>query len=59
MQLSRQEVVDLLRQAGLPEEAGKAAEELPDPVDFEYVQEWGLQHGITRDVLISQMGSSP
>jgi hypothetical protein len=32
---------------------------LPDPVDFDHVQELGRQHGITRDVLISQMDGSP
>ena len=59
MQYSRQEVVDMLRKAGLPEEADKAMEELPDPVSSEDAQNWGIQHGITRDVLISQMGGSP
>lgn len=59
MQRSRQEIVDTLRKAGLPEAADEAMAELPDPVDFEYVVEWGIQHGITRDVLISQMGGSP
>ena len=59
MQHSRQEVVDLLRKAGFHEAADQAMEELPDPVDIEYAAEWGMRHGITRDALISQMGSSP
>jgi hypothetical protein len=33
--------------------------DLPDPVDLDHVQDWGIQRGITRDVLISQMGGSP
>jgi hypothetical protein len=33
--------------------------ELPDRVTFEEVEKWGGQHGVTRDVLISQMGGSP
>lgn len=59
MQYSRQEVVDMLRRAGFREAADEAMRELPDPVDLEHVQEWGWRHGITRDVLISQMGGSP
>lgn len=59
MQYSRQELVDMLRKAGLPEAADDANEELPDPVSLEYVEKWGAKHGITRDVLISQMGGSP
>lgn len=56
---SRQEVVELLRKAGLPDAADEAMAELPDPVSFEDAEEWGVRHGITRDVLISQMGGSP
>lgn len=59
MQHSRQEIVDLLRRAGLPEVADKARAELPDPVDFDHVIEWCNRHGVTRDLLISQMGGSP
>ncbi len=58
MQYSRQEVVDLLRKAGFHEAADEAMVELPDPVDLEHAQEWGMQRGITRDVLISQIGGS-
>jgi hypothetical protein len=59
VQLSRQEIVESLRRAGLPEAADKAAVELPDPVDLEEAAEWGSQHGVTRDSLVSQMGGSP
>jgi hypothetical protein len=59
VQYSRQEVVDLIRRAGLLEVADEAMAELPDRVTFEEVEKWGGQHGVTRDVLISQMGSSP
>ena len=34
VQLNRQEVVDVLRKARLPELAGEAARTLPDPVDL-------------------------
>jgi hypothetical protein len=59
VQHSRQEVVDLLRRAGLPDVADEAMADLPDRVTFEEVEKWGEQHGVTRDVLISQMGGSP
>jgi hypothetical protein len=55
----RQEVVDLLRKAGLPDAADEAIAELPDPVSYEDVDEWATRHAITRDVLISQLGGSP
>lgn len=59
MQYSRQEVVDVLRKAGFHEAAEEAMVELQDPVDLAHVQEWAMQRGITRDLLISQMGGSP
>jgi hypothetical protein len=59
VQYSRQEVVDVLRKAGFHEAAEEAMVELQDPVDLAHVQEWAMQRGITRDLLISQMGGSP
>jgi hypothetical protein len=59
VQYSRQEVVRMLRKAGFREAADEAMRDLPDPVDLDHVQDWGIQRGITRDVLISQMGGSP
>ena len=58
-QHSRQEVVDLLRMAGLPEVADEAMAELPDRVSVEEAGKWAGEHGVTKDVLISQMGGSP
>jgi len=59
MQLSRQDVVDILRKTGFSEAADKAIRELPDPVDLDRAAEWGAQYGVTRDELISRMGGSP
>jgi hypothetical protein len=59
VQYSRQEVVRMLRKAGFREAADEAMRDLPDPVDFDHVQELKRQHGVTRDVLISQMDGSP
>ena len=49
----------MLRKAGFAEAADEAMRELPDPVDLDHAQAWGRQRGITRDVLISQLGGSP
>jgi hypothetical protein len=59
MLIAKQEVVKLLRRAGLPEAADEADRTLPDPVELERAQEFGARYGITRDDLISRMGGSP
>jgi hypothetical protein len=59
MDYSRQEIVDMLRRAGFEDAANEATVALPDPVDLEQAAEWGMHHGITRDVLVSGMGGSP
>lgn len=56
---TRQEVVEILRKAGLPEVAEEASRSLPDRVELERLAEFGRRHGITRDELISRMGGSP
>lgn len=59
MQYSRQHVVDLMHRLGRPELADEAARVLPDPVDADQLSAWSMQHGLTHDDLISQMGGSP
>ena len=59
MEYTRQYMIDLLRHAGLPQLADKAAEELPDPIDAGRLEEWEVEHGISRDDLISRFGGSP
>jgi hypothetical protein len=54
-----QHVVDVLRTAGLMEEADEAARGLPDPVEIERAAEFLAPYGVTRDELISRMGGSP
>ena len=58
-QYSRQQVIDQLSGLGYRELAEEAALELPDPVDINRLEEWCLQHGLTRDEVISRMGGSP
>jgi hypothetical protein len=59
MQISRQHVVDRFRQWGYHQLADEASRDLPDPVDFDELQEWSLRHGLSHDDLISRMGGSP
>ncbi|MFB7599729.1 hypothetical protein [Streptomyces sp. NPDC056160] len=58
MEISRQEVVDMLRNAGFREEAEEALRVLSDPVDLDHAAAWGQEHGITRNELISRLGGS-
>ncbi len=55
----REYVADRLRHQGFPELAGRAVRELPDPVDVDQIEAWGMRYGVSKDDLISQMGGSP
>jgi hypothetical protein len=59
MPMTKQEIVQILRNAGLPKVAEEAERSLPDQVDVEQAAEFGARYGITRDELISRMGGSP
>ena len=56
---SRLYVAGMLRRQGFPELADVALRELPDPVDAEQLESWGMRHGVSKDDLISRMGGSP
>ena len=56
---SRQYVVDQLNRMGYAEIAVEASRELPDPVDINRLEAWCMQHGLSRDDVISRMGGSP
>jgi len=56
---SREDVAHLLRRLGLPRLADRALRELPDPVDEDQIETWGLRYGLTKDGVISQIGGSP
>ena len=58
-QYRRQHVVDLLNREGYTQLAEEAQRVLPDPVDVDRLAEWAMQHGLTHDDLVSQMGGSP
>jgi hypothetical protein len=57
--MKKEEIVRMLRSAGFDEAADDAERSLPEDVDLERAQEFGLRYGITRDELISRMGGSP
>jgi hypothetical protein len=60
MLVTKQQVVEVLRRAGLPEAAEEADRSLPDPVELEYVKKiWFQRFGSRRDVLIGRMGGNP
>jgi DNA-binding CsgD family transcriptional regulator len=59
MQLTRQHVIDVLRRTGFAEAAEDASRRLPDPAELDDVLLFLVPYGITRDVLISEMGGSP
>ncbi len=59
MQYSRQDVVDRFRSWGYNQLADEASRDLPEQVDLDELQEWSLQHGLSRDDLISHLGGSP
>ncbi|MGC2168145.1 MAG: hypothetical protein WA580_03490 [Acidimicrobiales bacterium] len=59
MQYAKEEVIQQLQKAGFREAADQATAELPDSIDIQSLQEWAMQRGITRDVLVSAMGGSP
>jgi hypothetical protein len=58
-QYSRQYVIDLLNRLRYTQLAQEASRVLPDPVDADKLAEWGVEHGLTYDDLVSQMGGSP
>ena len=59
MAFSRQWVADTLRRIGYPQEADEALRVLPEEVDRRQLEEFGDQHGISRDEMVSRMGGSP
>ena len=57
--LSRQQIIRLLRRAGLDELAEEAEATLPDPVDTQTMNQFCAAHGITASDLMDRMGASP
>jgi hypothetical protein len=56
---SRQEIVSVLRRAGLVDLAAEASAALPDPVSAEEIKEFCDAHMLSVEWLMNRMGSSP
>jgi hypothetical protein len=59
MQVRREQVVDVLRAAGLRQLADEVVQSWPDQIDIGRAENLLLSHGVTKDTLISRMGGSP
>jgi hypothetical protein len=57
--VSRQRVIDRLRQMGLSQAADEALRTLPDPVDEDRITEFCEKSGISREQVVNWMGGSP
>jgi hypothetical protein len=56
---SRQQIIQMLRRAGLADAAAAAAESLPDPVDSKVLDHFYASHGLSKQSLVDRMGGSP
>ena len=56
---SMKHVVDVLHTLQRQDLADEASRDLPDPVDIDRLVAWMIQHGLSRDEMISRMGGSP
>ena len=59
MDLSRQEIIQMLRRAGLVDVAAAAQTSLPDPVDSKALDQFCVQYGLSMQSLIDRMSGSP
>jgi hypothetical protein len=57
--LSRQQIIRMLRRAGLADVAAAAQKALPDPVDAEVLDHFCAKYGLSKDSLTDRMGGSP
>jgi hypothetical protein len=55
---SRQDLVDVLRHAGLPDLADEASRTLPDPVAVTQLEAWAVQHGFSSEERLSWLLTS-
>jgi hypothetical protein len=57
--LSRQQIIQMLRRAGLADVAAAAQKSLPDPVDSKALNHFCATHGLSKESLMDRMGGSP
>jgi hypothetical protein len=57
--LPRQQIIQMLRRAGLADVAAAAQRSLPDPVDSKVLEHFCAGYGLTKQSLVDRMGGSP
>jgi len=57
--LSHQEIIKMLRRAGLTDVAAAAQKSLPDQVDAKVLDHFCARYGLSKQSLIDRMGGSP
>jgi hypothetical protein len=57
--LSRPQIIQMLRRAGLADVAAEAQNSLPDPVDAKVLDRFCARYGLSKQSLIERMGGSP
>jgi hypothetical protein len=59
MDYPRQQLVDVLRRAGMADLADEVLNTLPDPVDDKSMAQFCVAHDLSQGSLIDRMGGSP
>jgi hypothetical protein len=59
MTFSRQEIVKMLRRAGMEDAAAAALATLPEQMDGKAVEKFCTAYGLTQESLVDRMGGSP
>jgi hypothetical protein len=59
MTVSRQQIVTMLRRAGMEDAAADALAALPEQVGDSEAMEFCIAHGLSKDFLMDRMGGSP
>jgi hypothetical protein len=59
MDFPRQQLIQVLRRAGLADVAAAAQKSLPDPVDSKVLERFCARYGLSKQSLTDRMGGSP
>lgn len=59
MDLSRQQIIRMLRRARLADVADAVQKSLPDPVDSKILDHFCARYGLSKGSLMDRMGGSP
>jgi hypothetical protein len=59
MDLSRQNIVTVLRRTGMSDVADELLRTLPETADRQALERFCVTHGLSRQALMDRMGGSP